>query len=47
MYTDADYWYKHYCIEINSLLNHEIFLIKAATKGTMSMHVCMSKTGTQ
>ncbi len=47
MYTDAPYLFKHNCIElrINSLLNHEIFLIKAMTKGTMSMHVCMSKIG--
>ncbi len=40
--------YSHYCIElrINSLFNHEIRLIKEMTKGTMSMHICMSKIGT-
>jgi hypothetical protein len=48
MYTDPAYWYSHYCIElrINSLFNHEIYLIKEMTKGKMSMHVCMSKIGT-
>jgi hypothetical protein len=48
MYADPDYWYSHYCTElrINSLFNHEIRLIKEMTKGTMSMHVCMSKIGT-
>jgi hypothetical protein len=48
MYADPPYWYSHYCTElsINSLLNHEIRLIKEMTKGTMSMHICMSKIGT-
>jgi hypothetical protein len=47
MYTDPDYWYMHYCFElrINSLFNHEVFLIKAMTKGNFLMHVCMSKIG--
>jgi hypothetical protein len=45
--TDADYFYEHHCIEfrINSLLNPKIFLIKAMTKRTMLMHVCVSKIG--
>ena len=45
MYTDPAYWYSHDCIElrINSLYNHEIYLIKEMTKGKMLMHVCMSK----
>jgi hypothetical protein len=48
MYADPTYWYSHYCTElrINSLFNHEIRLIKEMTKGTMSMHICMSKIST-
>jgi hypothetical protein len=41
MYTNANYWYGHYCDElrINSLLP------KATAKGIMPMHICMSKIG--